>query len=182
MTTVKTKLTYDDYAAIDDGRRYELIDGELCMTPAPTPDHQRITKRLLRLLDDHVASRKLGEVLCAPLDVVPGPHDVVQPDILFVSTAHRERIGTRNLRGAPDLVIEILSPGTARRDRGAKTAIYHRAGVRELWIVDPKAETIEVFLPGPEGFKLEALYQGKELVRSSVLPDLELRAGQAFAD
>lgn len=180
MTT--TKLGYADYARIDDDKRYELIDGELCMTPAPNRRHQLISKRLLRVIDQHVERGRLGTVYNAPLDVILADHDVLQPDLMFVSRQRRVIEVDEGLRGAPDLVVEILSAGTARRDRGAKSAIYHRAGVRELWIVDPDAERIEVFLPTAAGLKLEALYQGEERVRSTVLPDLELRAGEAFAD
>ena len=182
MSRLKTKLTYDDYAAVDDGQRYELIDGELCMVPAPYSEHQRIALRLVRKLDHLVQRHTLGELCFAPLDVRLTPHDVLQPDILFVSKARKQTMALEGLRGAPDLVIEILSPSTAQRDRGRKSAIYHRAGVREMWIVDPDERTIEVFLPGPALFVLDGLYRGDERVRSTVLPGLELHAREAFED
>jgi len=115
------RFTYEDYLLLPEDRRYEIIDGDLLMTPAPGIPHQRLVGRLYRHLDDHVRSRKLGEVLMAPFDVVLSPTDVVQPDLLFVAAGRASIIGEKFISAAPDLVVEILSPSTEDRDRTVKT-------------------------------------------------------------
>jgi Uma2 family endonuclease len=140
-----TKLTYDDYLLFpDDGRRHELIDGEHYVTPAPSLRHQEISKRLFRLLDGYLQVRPLGQVFYAPVDVVPTDVDVVEPDLLYVSNGRAE-ILRDPVRGAPDLVIEIVSPSSRRTDEVVKRKLYERIGVREYWIVDPELEVVKVY-------------------------------------
>ena len=131
----------DDYFALPDEPRCELLFGRFYMVPSPDVRHQSLVVALVRVLDD-AARRDGGKALCAPMDVVLGEHTVVQPDVLYVSPERMHIIRDR-VRGAPDLVIEILSPGTSRRDRGAKMLAYAEAGVAEYWIVDPVAQQIE---------------------------------------
>ena len=155
------KFTYDDYLNTPDGSRCEVLDGELVMAPAPDLRHQRINTRLSALVHTFVNERGLGEVFCPPCDVMLSPTDVVQPDLIFVS---RER-GTILLegdavRGAPDLVVEILSPSTADRDRKLKRALYAAHGIREYWLVDPDAQTVTVLAPGADGFDTVAVHAG----------------------
>lgn len=147
MTVVNPhiKFTYEDYCLLPEDRRYELIGGELFMVPSPSVIHQRVAANLEAILRAFVKNRNLGEVLDAPLDVVLSPHDVVQPDIVFISRERGHIVTDANLQGAPDLVIEILSPSTAERDRGLKRKLYARHGVRELWLVNAGAQTVEVF-------------------------------------
>ncbi len=147
MTVVNPhiKFTYEDYCLLPEDRRYELIEGELLMVPSPSVIHQRVAANLEAILRSFVKERNLGEVLYAPLDVVLSPHDVVQPDIVFISRERAHIVTDANLQGAPDLVIEILSPSTAERDRGLKRKLYARYGVRELWLVNAGAQTVEVF-------------------------------------
>ncbi len=130
----------------EDGNRYEAIDGQLYVTPAPTVRHQRISRNL------HVALMALlmepghGELLYAPVGVeFPETEEGVQPDLLFIRQERLGIVGEDWIRGSPDLVIEILSPGTAKRDRTTKRKLYDRQGVAEYWVVDSEAETIEVW-------------------------------------
>jgi Uma2 family endonuclease len=135
---LRRKLTYEDYSLLpEDGRRHEILDGEHRVTPAPFLRHQRISIRLSSRLFAFAELHGLGEVLTAPTDVVLSPHDIVQPDILFVSRERAAILREENVRGAPDLVVEILSPGTRGRDQGIKLERYDRLGVREYWTLDP---------------------------------------------
>ncbi len=174
------KFTYEDYCLLPEDRRYEVIDGEPFVTPAPTTMHQVVKKRLVRLLDDHVESGQLGIVLDAPYDVVLSEYDVLQPDILFVSAARRPIVGPKYAGPAPDLVVEVLSPSTEDRDRVVKAKRYATFGVREMWLVDPEAKTIEVLVNTEEGFTREALYVEADIVRSVILTGLEFPARPLF--
>ena len=124
------RFTYEDYVLLPEDRRHEVIDGELYLTPAPTPYHQLVKQRIERLLLEHVEGRALGQILDAPCDVVLSRFDVLQPDIFFVSSSRLAIIGEKFITGAPDLVVEVLSPGTRRRDRISKAKRYARFGVR----------------------------------------------------
>jgi Uma2 family endonuclease len=144
-------LTYADYASLpDDGRRYELHEGLLSVTPAPGTRHQRLLRDLLVVFDAHVRSRGLGEVFVSPVDCILSDDTVLQPDLAFVEAARGHIVTERGIEGAPTLVVEVLSPSTARVDRDVKTAIYARHGVPHYWIVDAEGRTIEAFsLAGP---------------------------------
>src|SRR5688572_31178433 len=111
------RFTYEDYALLPEGRRYEVIDGELYLTPAPTPFHQTVAKRLAFLLDAHIEQSGAGKLFIAPCDVLLSQFDVLQPDIFFISAARLSIIGEKYISDAPDLVVEVLSPGTRKRDR-----------------------------------------------------------------
>ncbi len=174
------KFTYEDYCLLPEDRRYEVIDGELFVTPAPTTMHQVVKRRLERLIEEFVEPRQLGIVLDAPYDVVLSEYDVLQPDILFVSAARRSIVGPKYAGPAPDLVVEVLSPSTEDRDRVAKAKRYARFGVREMWLVDPEAKTIEVLVNTEEGFTRDALYGVADLVRSVILSGLEFPADPLF--
>jgi len=127
--------------------RVEFIDGEIVMTPAPVPFHQSISGNLYRLLDRHIYGEKLGRLFYAPIDVELRPKSrVLEPDLLFISQERvAELVGEKRITGAPDLVIEILSPATARADRHVKLPIYAESGVAEYWIVDPDSQAVEVY-------------------------------------
>ncbi len=140
------KMTADQYLQLpDDGQRYELIEGVLYMVPSPLLVHQKVSLRLTLLLDDFVEEHQLGEVYNAPLDVHLSPENIYQPDIIFVSEANAAILQDW-IRGAPDLVVEILSPGTAQRDLGPKKKNYARYGVKEYWIVDPAEQRFEFYV------------------------------------
>lgn len=140
--TLKRKLDYDDYAGIpSDRNRYEIMDGDLFVAPAPSPVHQRVSRRLRRILEDYFHGLQLGEVFNAPIDVILGQHDVVQPDMVVV--ADPAQVSARGIEGAPFLVVEILSPSTAKQDQTVKARRYAAFGVPHYWMVDPEARRLE---------------------------------------
>jgi len=174
------RFTYEDYLLTSDDRRYELVDGDLFLTPAPTPNHQQIAGELFARLREFVEGQRLGRVVIAPCDVVLSRYDVVQPDVFFVRAERLSIIGEKNIQGAPDLVIEVLSPSTEERDRQMKAKLYARSGVRELWIVDPAAKTIELYAGSGAAFRRVALFTIADTVRSAVLPGLEISLALVF--
>jgi Uma2 family endonuclease len=140
------KLTYEDYVNLpEDGRRYEILDGKLAMTPSPGTRHQIVSGNLATALTLYVKAYDLGTVLHAPIDVILDDTTVVVPDIVFVSKARRHLITERAIEGAPDLIIEILSPTTERRDRGTKMKLYARFAVAHYWLVDPEQRPLELY-------------------------------------
>ena len=183
MINTSIKYTVRDYMSIPDGdeRRFELIDGELMLAPAPVPTHQRIVLRLLYILIEFVERNQLGEVFTSPIDVVLSEHHVVQPDILFISSERLHIIGDRNVQGAPDLVIEVLSPSTTKRDRVLKSSSYLRFGVPEYWIVDPAERTIEVMRAGQTKFDTLRVYTEGTSAESPTFPGLLIDVSSIFA-
>lgn len=139
-------LTYEDYLRLpDDGRRYEILEGVLHVTPSPTTVHQRVLRKLLSILDLFVSERSLGEVFVAPLDIVFSSVSVAQPDLMYVSEARRGIITEKNIAGAPDLVVEIAPPSTAGVDKVTKAQVYARYGAPYFWVVDPQQKTLEEY-------------------------------------
>jgi Uma2 family endonuclease len=164
------RWTYADYAALpDDGNRYEIIAGVLYMTPAPGTGHQSVSARLVTFLVTHVEFAGLGRVFAAPVDVELAPDTVVQPDIVVILSANLDRITPSRIIGAPDLVVEILSPGTAGYDRREKQDAYARAGVGEYWIVDPGAQTVELLTLEQGGYRSHGVFRGQARLPSSVV-------------
>ncbi len=178
----KTKLTVADYMNTPDDVRCQLIDGELILAPSPTYKHQTISIRLGVQLFEFVEASGLGEVRFAPLDVVFPDREVYQPDVLFISNERRGIITEANIQGAPDLVLEILSPSTQRHDRGHKQDVYAERGVLEYWIIDPAARTVEVLSAGANGWTLTATFSAEDLLASPLLPGLSIDLAQVFAD
>ncbi len=178
----KVKLTVADYMKTPDDVRYQLIDGELILAPSPTNRHQAVAFELAVALRQFVRQNSLGIVQIAPLDVILAEHEVFQPDILFVSNDRREIMTPANIQGAPDLVVEILSPSTRRNDRGHKLDVYSRYGVREYWIVDPDAGLVEVLAAGDSGLALAATFSLEDVLVSPLLPGLAVELDQVFAE
>ena len=176
------KFTYEDYRTAPPDKRYELLDGELLLTPAPNLKHQRLQLRLSMRLAQFIEERELGELFFAPCDVVLSDTDVVQPDLLFVSIERSHLLsGGDNVRGAPDLVVEILSPGTADRDLGYKRALYARHGVKEYWLVDPAAETVSILIPRDGALAAAHSFGRNETLRSPLLAGFEIALDDVFS-
>ncbi|RMH05494.1 MAG: Uma2 family endonuclease [Aquificota bacterium] len=147
------KLTYQDYLKLPEEERYELIEGELLPMPSPTSKHQRVVLKLSVALHLFVEKHGLGLVYPAPFDVVLDEENVLQPDILFLSKENLSKLQERGIFGAPDLVVEVISPSTAKRDLEVKRSLYERYGVKELWFVFPEEQAVEVlFLEGGRYF------------------------------
>jgi Uma2 family endonuclease len=186
MAGSATKLTYEDFALFrDDGKRHELIDGEHFVTPSPATRHQAIARNLTGLLFAFLRGRDAGAIFPAPYDVVLTPHDVVEPDLLFVSVARRAIVTEANVQGAPDLAVEILSPASRRLDEILKRDLYDRAGVVEYWVVDPDAETVKVFRRGDgDAFDRPQLLlrDHGDVLTTPLLPGLELPLAEIFAE
>jgi Uma2 family endonuclease len=184
--TTAGKLTSDAFLKLpgieDDGRRHELIDGEHVVTPSPATVHQRLVGELYLALAEIVRASDLGEVFLGPFDVVLSNHDVLEPDLLVVLEDQAEIVTGKHVRGAPAVVIEVLSPGTRRRDLTTKRAIYARSGVREYWIVDPEARSVRVcrWRAGRESVDDRTAGAGGILV-SELLPGLEIDLSGLFA-
>jgi Uma2 family endonuclease len=187
MATTSTRLTYADLVAMpDDGKRHELIDGEHYVTPSPTLRHQLVLANLHLDLGGYVEANNLGQVFFAPLDVVLSDYDVVEPDLLFVTTERLERIGRAYIHGAPDLAVEVLSPGTRKIDATKKLRLYEKFGVAEYWMIDPEAEWVEVYRAGTAGG--HGLQQAARLLRergdgpltSPLFPGLALQLDRLF--
>jgi len=146
MIATLCPLSYDDLLEMpDDGQRYEIIDGELIVSPALIANHQRVLKRLVRVFDDFANETGRGEVFFAPFDVQLGYHDIVEPDLVFIATEQGRVPGQHHkFEGSPVLVVEVISPSSRQTDRVKKMALYARSGVLEYWIPDPEQLTLVV--------------------------------------
>jgi Uma2 family endonuclease len=172
---VDIRLTYDDYCLLpNDGKRYEIIDGELFVTPSPNFGHQIVVTRLTRYLSAFVEDNHLGLVFVSPFDVVFSQFDVVEPDILYVSKARAEVLTKKNVQGAPDLVVEVISPSTADIDRTTKLKLYARFGVEEYWIIDPDGPSATVYRRQAEGLELAAELGAADSLTSPLFPGFSL--------
>jgi Uma2 family endonuclease len=167
------RWTYEEYYKLDDDQRYEIIDGNLIMAPAPDTWHQDWARNLFRVLDAHVRKHKLGKVFFAPLDVVLDEENTVQPDLLFVAAANLGIIQQRAIFGTPDLLVELVSPASVRRDRYDKKELYARFGVKEYWIGDPANKTLEVLTLKEGRYELHCCIEEKRKLTSPVLAGLE---------
>ena len=182
----KRRLTYEDFLLFpDDGRRHELIDGEHYVTPSPNTRHQRLSLRLTTSLSNYLESHPVGELFVAPFDVVMSLFDVVEPDLLLIAADQAHLLTKKHFRGAPALVVEIVSPGTRHCDRRLKRDLFSRAGVREYWMVDPKTSTIAVFRRAKAGdLPLAATVHASanDTLTSPLLPAFSLDVSHLFRD
>ncbi len=180
MKRANIRFTYQDYLQLPEDKRYELVEGELFVVPSPNLAHQRILREIEAALYRYVRLHDSGEILFAPCDVVLSEINVVQPDLLFVS---RKRLGIlteANVRGAPDLAVEILSPSTGQRDLGVKRTLYAKFGVLEYWIVDPESKTVEVLSWTETGYRTEAIVDQSGSLSSNLFPGLDLDLTEIF--
>ena len=180
MINVKTNLTYADYMKTPDGEHCELIGGELVMFTTPPTYHQLVLSNLMYKVGVFVRERELGRVYPVLTDVVLSDTDVVKPDILFVSRQRSHILTRENVRGAPDLVVEILSPATAERDRTIKLDLYAQHGVKEYWLIDPDAKTITVLLRGESRFEVAGIYMEGQVLRSPTLAGFTMEPDAIF--
>ena len=174
------KYTYEDYLKTPDEIRYELIEGDLIMTPAPTVKHQRLSRKIEFILERFVEENGLGEVFYAPCDVHLDDENVLQPDIMFISKERSEIIGEKSIHGAPDLAIEILSESSAYRDMVQKKIIYARFGVKEYWIVSPEEASVEIFVLKENTFRPYKAYIKGETLESPLLSGLKIELQKVF--
>ncbi len=175
--------TYEHYANLpDDGQHYEIIDGVLYnMAPVPTGSHQDAAGWFFYYLTVHVRLTGLGHVYTGPRDVELGQNVVVQPDVLVLLNDGLGKITESRVIGAPDLAIEISSPSTAIHDRHRKYVAYARAGVKEYWIADPKACTVEVLLLEGGVYHSAGVFSGEQTLPSQVVPNFPVQVQQFFA-
>ena len=180
ITAPVRKHTYADYCLTPDDERYELLDGELIMSPSPNRAHQDICLELGALLHTYVKESGLGEIYIAPFDVVLSETTVVQPDLLFIANERTHIITPDNVQGPPNLVVEILSPSTANRDRTRKRALYAQYGVPEYWLVDPDTGTVTVLRLGAAGFTVVDRYGAGQTLTSPTLPGFTANLDNLF--
>ena len=170
-----------DYQEMPEGPPYfQVIEGDLVMSPSPNTSHQNIAGSVYRLIGNYVEKEQLGDLFIAPLDVFLGDINVYQPDVLFVSNRRRSIVTEKGIEGAPDLVVEILSPGTAHYDKGSKRKVYARYGVREFWLVDPQTRTVQVYLLEKNAEKPIATHGEKATFESALLPGLKIKTATIF--
>ncbi len=181
LTSEKQKATYDDYALLPEGAKYQLIDGEIVEMPTPIVAHQRVVVNLAFEFERLNREKKLGRVLVAPMDVFLDTFNTFQPDVMFISNERLAIIGTDMVRGAPDLVVEVLSPSTAYYDLRKKMPIYFKYGVKECWIVDVSEGTVERYAWIDGEPKRISKSTGCEKITTPILPDFEIPTEQIFA-
>jgi len=178
------KLTYDDFVQFpDDGLRHELIDGEHYVTPSPNTKHQSVSINLTVLIGSWLERNPIGRLFHAPFDVVFSKYDVVEPDLLYLSNERAsDALTPLHVRGVPELVVEIGSPGTRRRDETIKRRLYDRTGVSEYWIVDPEIDTIRVYRREAKTFArvVELSSEARDVLTTSLLPGLEIPLPRVF--
>lgn len=173
--------TYSDYSALpDNGSHYEVVSGVLYMTPAPSWSHQEVVFEIASYLRNYVRNTGLGGVFVAPVDVELAPDVVFQPDVVVLLKSSRNKLQGNHIVGAPDLVVEVVSPGSATYDRYEKNVSYAQARIPEYWIADPATKTVEVLIL--EGIKYSAsgIFQGKALLPSKIVPGLNVPVERFF--
>ena len=178
------KLTYEDFLLFpDDGQRHELIDGEHYVTPSPNRKHQRISGNLYLLIGMWLETHPIGQIYFAPFDVIFSMFDVVEPDLLYMSNERAARVlSDANVKGAPELVVEIGSEGTRGRDETIKRRLYERSGVAEYWMVDPEIDVVRVYRRGANSFgrPLELSAEADDTLTTPLLPGLSLPLSRIF--
>ena len=179
-TGLKTTLDYSDYVHIpNDGKRYEIFEGDLHVTPAPSPLHQRVSKRLQRMLETYFEDSGKGEVFDAPIDVILTDHDVVQPDIVLVTNP--EQVSKRGIEGPPLLLVEVLSPSTKDYDRTSKARRYATLGVCHYWILDPDMQQVECYRLANDSYELIAQAQDSAELIHPDWPELQISLPDLWA-
>lgn len=181
-TSVKTTYTYSDYCLLPGDKRYEVIEGELFVVPSPSVVHQKVSGNLLFLFKKHLTETNSGFVFSAPLDVLLSDEIILQPDIIYISNENSRIIGESNITGAPDLVVEVISPSTAQADYGKKKDLYARYDVKELWIVHPVLQTVDVFVNREGDFAEPAHYDRRteKIIAAATVPGFRISLDEVF--
>jgi Uma2 family endonuclease len=178
----KIVLTYDDYCLLpNDRNRYEILDGELSVTPAPATKHQTALGNLYRFLANYVVANQLGKLFIAPTDLILAATTVVQPDLIFIGTDRLHLLTDRAIEGAPTLVIEVLSPTTHRTDRVTKAQLYAKHNVRNYWLIDPDQRTLEAYQLVIDHYDLAASARDAEVFAPSLFPGLSIQLSDLWA-
>ena len=181
-----TRMSYEEFMALpeEEGKHYELIEGELVLNPAPVTKHQRILRKIFFALCGYFEEHRTGEVFVAPFDTVLSRENVLQPDLLIVKGERAHLVGAKNLQGAPSITIEILSEGSRRKDEVTKRRLYERFGVDEYWIVDPEIDGVKVYRRTGEVFDLaiEINTDSGGSITSPLLPGFALDVKDIFAE
>ena len=178
------KFTYEDFVNFpNDGKRHEVIDGEHHVTPSPTTRHQLISMNLTRTFNRYLDRCPVGHVFAAPLDVVFSDLDVVAPDLIYISRERDGILTEQHVRGAPDLVVEVLSPGTRKTDEVTKRKLYERFGVQEYWVVDPELDAVKVYRRVEGAFaRVEELSaEAGSTLTTRLLPGFAVALAEVFA-
>ncbi len=183
VTSGQGVWTYEDYLSLpDDGKRYEIIEGRLYMSNAPSFEHQSVVLEIATAFQNLARARQLGQVIVAPFEVhLSVTSRPVQPDILFVKATRWPKGPVKFFEGAPDLIVEVLSPSTMRLDRYIKFEVYEKIGVPEYWIVDPVAKTVEVYTRKDREYELFGQFLNGDMVQSKILEGLTFAAASIFA-
>jgi Uma2 family endonuclease len=175
--------TYEDYINLpDDGKRYEIIDGELYLLPTPNLPHQSILGNLFCMIAGFLKEKEYGEIFLSPLDVVFSNINIIQPDLIFVAKENFNIIRPENIRGTPDLLIEILSTKTEKRDRTIKLKTYSKFGVQEYWMVHEEKETVEVWRRKDDQLNFHSLLDRTQTLTTPLLPGLEISLEKIFQE
>ena len=173
--------TYEAYAALTaDGECYEIVQGVLVMSPSPEDIHQDVAGEIFAYLREQIKLKRLGRVIIAPFDVVLSPHNVFQPDVLVVLNEHLERVRTQCVMGAPDLVVEVISPRSKLYDRVNKHMAYEQAGIPEYWFVDPRKQSIELFTLESGKYRSLGTFQGEQTLPSLIVPQMTTPVASFF--
>lgn len=174
-------FTYEDYLNLpDNGKRYEIINGELYMVPAPTLGHQDTIGEFYFTIKSFIQTNPLGKIYLAPTDIVFSEIDILQPDLIFVAKEKFDILTRENIQGAPDLVIEVLSPGTEKRDRSIKLKTYSKFGVQEYWMANDETATVEVWQRNGDKLVFHKLLDKTQILTTPLLPGLEIALEKIF--
>jgi Uma2 family endonuclease len=180
-----TRMTYEEFMALpDDGKHYELIEGELVLNPAPNMRHQSIQWRIASALSRYLEAHPIGRGFNAPTDVVLNDDVILEPDLLVILNEHTSILGVNNVQGAPDIALEILSPGTRRKDEIVKKRLYEHHGVNEYWVVDPDAELVKIYRREGTAFAHPIVIDTEAggAITSPLLPGFSLDVRDVFAE
>lgn len=178
----RSKLGWEEFLELpEDGNRYEILDGELVVTPPPAIIHQRVLGNLNAIVRAHVLEHRLGEVFFAPLAVRLSPTTIAEPDLIFLSAARSGAVSDLSIDRAPDLLVEILSPSTAKRDRTIKAHLYAGLGVDHYWIVDPKRRRLDAFERDGAGYRHVRTVEGDEAFEPALFAGLRIEMASVWA-